>query len=382
VNPLLGPGPNEPMTFHKYTFVLYRQQSNLTLAVDERAKIVTRLNFNVSVFAAAHNLTGAAGINWGFSMVDPWALVQLDLLGFRPLDCFGAVQQTANSLGIVPKIIPALDLLTQLRVSFNQPADTFMNCESAYKYPGVNMSLSDTNVALVYQTPWDLRSYRPGPNKTKAMTSYVPSITWSKVVEGNLYTLLVVDPIYVLDPASALGPFFTHHMVVTINNTDISTGEVILPYFGPAPLDPLYHKYLFLLYRQPSLLKLTSLELNLILLRKNFNLTTFVTAHTLGNPVGANWAFAMADFWAPVAQSNFGYKPLVCPAAPTPAGQSNYVHLSPGAFTAIAVIGGIIILVLLVLVLRANRKVGHSTSGYNVLPGGDGGRKTSVNREK
>jgi phosphatidylethanolamine-binding protein (PEBP) family uncharacterized protein len=373
VNPLLGPGPSEVNTFHKYTFVLYRQSGVLTLTAPERSAITNRTGFILPAFLAAHNLTGAAGINWGYSMVDPWALVQLDALGFQTMDCFGAVQSAASYLGIVPVIIPALDLNTQLRVSYNQPADTFSNCDTKVNPMAFNKSLSDTDVKLVYQQPWDLRSYRPMPNKTKAITAYTPEITWTAATGLHSYSLLVVDPVYLLNPQDPAGPFVIHYMVININNTDLKTGTVINPYFGPAPLDSLYHKYLFLLYRQPGAINLTPAQITQLQTRRNFSLSEFVGAHGLGNPVGANWAFAQADLWSPVAQDYIGFKPLKCPAVgPTPA-ESNWVHLSPGAFAAIAVIGGLVILVLLALVCYQrssnNRKVG---TDYNALGGGEG----------
>jgi phosphatidylethanolamine-binding protein (PEBP) family uncharacterized protein len=300
------------------------------------------------------------------------------------MDCFAAVQSAASYLGIVPAIIPALDLNTQLRVTYNQPAGSYTNCDKTFPQLSFNKSLSDTVVSLVYQQPWDLRSYRPGPNKTKDVTSYTPDITWTAATGLHAYSLLVVDPVYLFNPQDPAGPFVIHYMVINVNNTDLKTGTVINPYFGPAPLDSLYHKYLFLLYRQSGLINLTPAQINKLQTRKNFSLPEFVSAHNLGNPVGANWAFAQADLWSPVAQDYIGFKKLDCPAlSPTPANE-NWVHLSPGAFTAIVVIGGLIILVLLALVLYQRssnkRKVG---TGYNALPGGEGGvRKTSVNREK
>jgi len=202
----------------------------------------------------------------------------------------------------------ALDLNTQLRVTFSQPAGEFSYCDATYKPVGFNRSLSDTDVSLVYFQPWDLRSYRPGPNKTKAVTSYAPQISWNNVTDARLYTLLVVDPIFIFDPTSAVGPFLNHYMVININNTNFNSGMVINPYFGPAPLDSLYHKYVFLLYRQQSLITLSPAEITKLQTRKNFNLTTFVQNFTLGNPVGVNWAFAQADLWSAVAQDYIGFK--------------------------------------------------------------------------
>jgi phosphatidylethanolamine-binding protein (PEBP) family uncharacterized protein len=370
VNPLLGPGPSEVNMFHKYTFVLYRQSGPLTLTPTERSAITNRTNFVLPLFLATHNLTGAAGVNWGYSMVDPWALVQLDALGFQTLDCFAAVQTAASYLGIVPVIIPALDLNTQLRVSYNQPAGSYINCGQTYNEVAFNKSLSDTDVKLVYLQPWDLRSYRPGQNATKDVTSYTPDITWTAATGLHIYSLLVVDPVYLFNPMDPSGPFVNHYMVININNTDLKTGTVINPYFGPAPLDSLYHKYLFLLYRQSGLINLTSAQINKFQTRRNFSLPEFVSAHNLGNPVGANWAFAQADLWSPVAQSYIGFKPLKCPLSPTPAAADPWVHVSTGAFTAILIIGGLVILILLALVLyqrSANkRKVG---SDYNKLAG-------------
>lgn len=369
VNPYLGPSPFDP-AFHKYTFVLYKQTNgNITLNTTEREEIQKRINFDLKAFLEVQNLTAASGINWAFAKTDPWAPVQLDLLGLRPMDCFGAVQTAANALGIVPAIIPALDLNTLLKVSFNQPEGTYSNCDKTYKPAAFNKSLSDTDVTLVVQYPWNLRSYRPGPDKAKSMIAYAPQITWANETEGKLYTLLVIDPIYILSPVAPPGLSMNHYMIINIEGNDLSSGEVVNPYLGPAPSDSLYHKYLFLLYRQSGQIKLTAPELIQLQTRKNFSLPTFVANHTLGNPVGINWAFAQADTWCPVARDYLGIEALKCPTSP--ADMPNYVHLSPGGFAAILVIAILIILVLggLVMKLRSARKVGGDH--YGALPGGD-----------
>ena len=285
-------------------------------------------------------------------------------------------------LGIVPNIIPALDLNTQLFVSYDQPAASFTNCDHAYPQAAFNQSLSDTDRTLVYHYPWDLRSYRPEANRTAAITAYAPKITWEAATGMHSYTLLVVDPVYILDPLNPDGPFVIHYMAININGTDINTGTVINRYFGPAPLDALYHKYLFLLYHQAEPISLTPAQITKLQTRRNFSLPQFVEDHALGNPVGINWALAQADLWSPVAQDFIGFKPLKCPLAPSPAPDNNYIHLTPGAFAAIMVVGGLLILALFAYVLyqcSQKRKVGGD---YNQLSGGEGIRKTSVNRRE
>jgi len=377
VNKFLGPAPNDINVYHKYTFVLYQQPGFLNLTAAERNATQHRINFNLPAFIALHDLNnGAAGINWGYAMVDPWALVQLDRLGYLDQDCFAAVQSAANYLGIVPWIIPALDLTTQLRVSFNQPEDSFMSCGTKITLPAFNQSLSDTDVSAVIHSPWELRSWRPGPNKTTAVTSYTPKITWTAATGLHSYALLVVDPVYILKPLD--GPFVLHYMVLNINNTDILSGKVIAPYFGPAPLESLYHKYLFLLYHQNGVINLPNATIAKLQMRKNFSLNDFVATHGLGNPAGANWAFAQADQWSPVAQDYIGFQHLNCPPAPTPSSSDSWIHLTPGAFTAIVVIGALIILALLALLFFQRNK--RRRDGYDTLPG-EGVRKTSVNRK-
>ncbi|OPL32684.1 hypothetical protein AM593_07317, partial [Mytilus galloprovincialis] len=68
------------------------------------------------------------------------------------------------------------------------------------------------------------------------------------------YTLLCVD-ISVPYPAAGTPDLPLMHMLVTnINGSDITSGDIIRSYLGPAPPDYVNHTYIFLLYTQTSML--------------------------------------------------------------------------------------------------------------------------------
>lgn len=62
--------------------------------------------------------------------------------------------------------------------------------------------------------------------------------------ENKLYTLILYDP-------DAVGGTYIHWTIVNITNNDIKTGNIVIPYKGPAPPSKTgKHHYIFNLYEQ------------------------------------------------------------------------------------------------------------------------------------
>jgi phosphatidylethanolamine-binding protein (PEBP) family uncharacterized protein len=61
---------------------------------------------------------------------------------------------------------------------------------------------------------------------------------------NDLYTLIMYDP-------DAVNGTYIHWLCVNITNNDIKTGNIIIPYKGPAPpIGSGKHRYIFSLYKQ------------------------------------------------------------------------------------------------------------------------------------
>lgn len=123
---------------------------------------------------------------------------------------------------------------------------------------------------------------------------------------------MMVDPLFIIDPSSHLGPFVQHYMVVNIEGNNISTGHIVNHFLGPGASGPAEHKYLFLLYAQNEYVNLSENETIAIQTRMNFNVSVFAAAHNLTNVTGINWVNVKGDTWGPVEQDAFGIAKLDC----------------------------------------------------------------------
>ncbi len=75
---------------------------------------------------------------------------------------------------------------------------------------------------------------------------------------NKLYTLLLYDP-------DGISGTYIHWIRVNITNNDMKTGNIIIPYKGPAPPPNTgKHRYIFNLYEQNELNKMSQLEERII----------------------------------------------------------------------------------------------------------------------
>jgi len=203
------------------------------------------------------------------------------------------VHAAAIGNNIVPTVVPDLDLTTRLSVSFVQPEWNFTLCGYPYSFPAKNTTLNDTGVSYVKNS--DVRSYRDAGMQVPAYNwfMYQPAMTWTAVPDAN-YTLLMVDPLLIYGD-NPLGPYVAHMAIVNIPGNDHLKGDVAAPFLGAGNSNATRpNKYTFLLYRQSAGVNATQAT-NLIGLRSNFDLTSFVSDLGLGSAVGINWMYSTAD---------------------------------------------------------------------------------------
>lgn len=130
---------------------------------------------------------------------------------------------------------------------------------------------------------------------TPAQVKDAPTnISWP-ADSSSLYTLLMVDP----DAPSRANPTFreiNHWLVINIKGNDVSTGTTITTYRGSGPPKGTgLHRYIFLVFKQQTELKLNETTANNLRdNRRNFSTRKFVKENNLGNPIAGN--FYQAQF--------------------------------------------------------------------------------------
>ncbi|KAG5668469.1 hypothetical protein PVAND_016409 [Polypedilum vanderplanki] len=135
----------------------------------------------------------------------------------------------------------------------------------------------------------------------------IPKVEWDTEA-GFYYLLCMTDP----DAPSRKDPKFRewHHWLVgNIPGTDISKGETLSEYVGSGPPEKTgLHRYVFLVYKQPGLLKFDEQRLtnrsgeN----RGCFKIQKFAEKYNLGIPVAGNFYQAEWDDYVPELYKQLG----------------------------------------------------------------------------
>lgn len=90
-----------------------------------------------------------------------------------------------------------------------------------------------------------------GNKLTPTKVKDVPEVTWD-AEPGAYYTLLLVDP----DAPSRSNPKnreFRHWLVMNIPGNDVGNGDEVIGFIGSgAPKRTGYHRYVYLVYKQPN----------------------------------------------------------------------------------------------------------------------------------
>ena len=123
-----------------------------------------------------------------------------------------------------------------------------------------------------------------------------PIVNWP-TEGGQHYTLVMTDP----DAPSRKEPTrgqIKHWIVVNIPGTNLTRGETIVEYLGSAPPEGSgLHRYIFLVYKQPGLLKHseTLIKANTREGRPHFKVREFAEKYNLGQPIAGNFYQAQHD---------------------------------------------------------------------------------------
>ncbi|XP_047999739.1 protein D2-like [Leguminivora glycinivorella] len=116
-----------------------------------------------------------------------------------------------------------------------------------------------------------------------------PNITW-KADPHKYYIVFLVDP-DAPSPELPIFRLFNHWIVGNIPGNNVAAGEDLTFYVGPTP-PPVpvtaFHRYVFLVYKQPKKLNFGS-PLILSLSRLKFSLEKFVKKFCLGTPIAGNF---------------------------------------------------------------------------------------------
>ncbi|XP_050544048.1 protein D3-like isoform X2 [Daktulosphaira vitifoliae] len=126
-----------------------------------------------------------------------------------------------------------------------------------------------------------------GNELTPTQVKDSPKVEWDASPD-TFFTLCLVDP----DAPSRKEPTnreFLHWLVTNIPGSDINKGDVLAEYVGSAPPPSTgLHRYVFLVYKQPSKLKFdeTSITNNSFKGREKFSIQRFAQKNNLGYPIG------------------------------------------------------------------------------------------------
>lgn len=145
------------------------------------------------------------------------------------------------------------------------------------------------------------------PKLTPTQVQNPPEVTW-KADEGALYTLVMTDP----DAPSRADPKFRewrHWTVVNIPGMNINAGHLAAVYVGAGPPKGTgYHRYVFLLYKQPSTINVEHV-VHIQLTGKGrggFKVREFAKKHGLGEPIDAVHFEAQWDEYVPKLYEKLG----------------------------------------------------------------------------
>ncbi|XP_052751752.1 protein D3-like isoform X1 [Galleria mellonella] len=146
-----------------------------------------------------------------------------------------------------------------------------------------------------------------GNELTPTQVKDVPTVSWD-ATPNQLYTLVMTDP----DAPSRKDPKFRewHHWLVgNIPGNNVAAGETLSAYVGSGPPpDTGLHRYVYLVYKQPSKLNFDEPRLpntsgeN----RGKFSIAKFAQKYNLGDPIAGNFYQAKYDDYVPILYKQLG----------------------------------------------------------------------------
>ncbi|KAK6051399.1 phosphatidylethanolamine-binding protein [Cooperia oncophora] len=136
-----------------------------------------------------------------------------------------------------------------------------------------------------------------------------PKLTWD-TEQGALYTVIMTDP----DAPSRKEPTYRewhHWLVVNVPENDVNKGDALAEYIGSGPPKGTgLHRYVFLVYKQPSG-RISDSDHGHLTNRSGdgrggFKTEKFVAKHKLGTPIAGNFYQAEWDDYVPILYKQLG----------------------------------------------------------------------------
>ncbi|XP_052743314.1 protein D2-like [Bicyclus anynana] len=148
-----------------------------------------------------------------------------------------------------------------------------------------------------------------GNELTPTEVKDIPFVWWTCDDKSHkYYTLAIVDP----DAPSRVEPTsrnWNHWLVGNIPGNDVPSGETIADFVGAGPgLGSGLHRYVYLVYKQPSRLFFNEPRLSnrSAVNRTNFSITDFAKKYNLGDPIAGNFFVAQYDDYVPILYEQLG----------------------------------------------------------------------------
>ncbi|KAG4069996.1 hypothetical protein HA402_013656 [Bradysia odoriphaga] len=197
----IGSGPPVTTGLHRYVFLLFKQESN-NLNYDMVNGSVSIIDTSTRILIDEFNLTLVGG---------NFFLAQFEGVA-------GLVNDKFRDEEIVPDVLDALTVeLQKLNVTYHSS--------------GVSVDLGNV--------------------LTPSQVTDQPEVTW-EAQPDTFYTILMTDP----DAPSRQAPTlreYRHWLLMNVNGTDLSSGDIIFPYRGSGPPEGTsLHRYVFLVFRQAN----------------------------------------------------------------------------------------------------------------------------------
>ncbi|XP_018322172.1 protein D2-like [Agrilus planipennis] len=173
---------------------------------------------------------------------------------------------------------------------------------------GVVPDVIDTVPEKLLEVVYDDGVNVDGGNKlTPTIVKDAPQVKW-EAESDTYYLLCMTDP----DAPSRKFPKareWHHWLIGNIPGNDISKGQVLSEYIGAAPPpDTGFHRYVILVYKQPTKLKFDEKKLTnkSSMGREKFAIRNFAKKYNLGEPIAGNFFQAKYDNYVPTIYKQIG----------------------------------------------------------------------------
>ncbi|KAK6167486.1 hypothetical protein SNE40_021502 [Patella caerulea] len=305
-------GPMNPTrNRNPYVFMLFKQSGYLRITPDWRNILYQRSStFDQTEFDRQFNLTGPLALNWIQVTGDPYAAEHKKTTGYmNTCPYFVSEAFKSHQLEFLPEVQQSAhhDLIVYINVTFTSPAVTFNSCCSVYEYPAATFSLNPLGNGYI-QAAY-LRS-DVVPMVALSMATAFPNI--NRDFKDKLLTLMVLDGDVPFPQFGDKAEPFLHWLVVNIYDGNVTKGQTVAPYVGPAPPDSKPHTYHYLLFEQDYVLHPSEIGAyanadcsHLFKGRCRYKSKTVIQNHNL-QLIGATWHVTANDEYVRYVYTSLG----------------------------------------------------------------------------